>query len=519
MQILINNIKMPLEHKIEDVLLAAQKAVRQHFVSAKNFSVYKQSIDARRKSNIRYVYSVMAEIPDGSETLGIKNITAAADSGVHISKRALKQRPVVVGMGPAGLFAAYVLTLSGNPPIIIERGAGIEERQRAVKLFWETGALDPNSNVQFGEGGAGTFSDGKLNTSIKDKRQRFILETFVKFGAPPEILYKAKPHIGTDILRDVIVNMRKYLKECGCEIRFKTCMTDVKIRNGRIEEIELSSGGALKSGCVFLAIGHSSRDTYKVLESRGCVLKQKPFAMGVRIEHRQQMIGMAQYGDAWSMLPAADYKLTYNGKERSCYSFCMCPGGYVVNASSEPGMLAVNGMSNHDRGGENANSALVVNVRPEDFGSGHPLAGIELQRKYERLAFEAGRGGYAAPVQLARDFVIGRASDSPGDVSPSYTGKITLADLRGCLPEFVSETLCDGLKYFDNKISGFLGSGLLTGIETRTSAPVRIVRNDDFSAAGVMGLYPIGEGAGYAGGIVSAALDGLKAALSVTEPL
>lgn len=519
MQILISNIKMPVKHKIEDVLLAAQTIVRRHCIYARNFTVYKQSVDARRKSDVHYVYSVAAEVDGALKTDGFKDISVLTASGsLDIKKKSISDRPIVVGMGPCGLFAAYVLALSGNPPLIIERGARVEERVKAVNRFWEGGALNPDTNVQFGEGGAGTFSDGKLNTGLKDKRQRFILKTFVKFGAPEDILYRAKPHIGTDELREVLVNMRAELLRLGCEIEFNTRLTGIKIGNGKISEIELNGSRSLMCSHVFLGIGHSSRDTYEMLSRAGVVFEPKPFAAGVRIEHEQSFIGRAQYGEVWHELPAADYKLVYNGKDRSCYSFCMCPGGYVVNASSEEGQLVVNGMSNHDRGGENANSALVVSVRPEDFKGDGPLAGIEFQRMYERLAFTLGGGDYTAPIQLARDFAAGRKSTELGSVTPSYTGKTRLADLNNCLPEFISKTLREGLLSFEHKIGGFLtGDGVLTGIETRTSAPVRILRDESFQAAGVDGLYPIGEGAGYAGGIVSAALDGIKAALAVVD--
>ncbi len=517
MRIIINNIKMPIDHKIEDVLLAAQDTARHSLIYAENFRIYRRSIDARRKRDVHFVYAVAADAPDGTELGGVKNITRLAGGEIEIKPmKKSASRPVVVGMGPCGLFAAYMLALRGNPPLIIERGEPVEKRAETVERFWNTGKLNTNSNVQFGEGGAGTFSDGKLNTGNKDKRQRFILETFAKFGAPEDILYNAKPHIGTDELRAVLKNMRAELLRLGCEIRFKTTLTNIKIEGGSLSEIELNGSEALKCGMLLLAIGHSSRDTYKMLHDAGVKTEQKPFAAGVRIEHEQSFIGRAQYGDVRESLPPADYKLVYNGKDRSCYSFCMCPGGVVVNASSEPGRLAVNGMSDHSRGGKNANSALVVTVRPEDFGSGHPLAGIEFQRNYEESAFRAGGGDYSAPVQLAREFVENSFSAELGGVVPSYTGKVKPFDLRACLPPFISKTLTEGLKYFETKIPGFLsGDGVLTAVESRTSAPVRITRGGDFQAAGVRGLFPLGEGAGYAGGIMSAALDGIKAVLSL----
>ncbi len=517
MRIIISNIKAPIEHKFEDVLLAAQDIARQHCVYIRNPRIYRQSVDARRKSDVHYVYSVSAETDDGTNINGLKNISVMPDGEVRVKRlKKFKKRPVVVGMGPCGLFAAYILALRGNPPIVIERGGPVEERVKSVENFWKTGRLDINSNVQFGEGGAGTFSDGKLNTGIKDKRQRFILKTFAELGAPEDILYKAKPHIGTDELRTVLINMRSRLIELGCEIRYNTCLTGIKTFCGALSEIELNSSETLSCDRLFLGIGHSSRDTYEMLYGSGVLMEPKPFAAGVRIEHRQSQISSVQYGRMWDKLPPADYKLVYNGKDRSCYSFCMCPGGFVVNASSEEGGLVVNGMSNHMRDGENANSALVVSVRPEDFENNSPLSGVEFQRRYERTAFELGGGDYTAPVQMARDFVADRKSVCLGSVSPSYTGNVKLANLNECLPEFISNGLREGLEYFETKINGYLsGDGVMTGIETRTSAPLRIVRGDDFQAAGIEGLYPIGEGAGYAGGIVSAALDGIKAVLSL----
>lgn len=518
MRIVINNISVPIDHKIEDVLFAAQKIVRQCCISAEDFAVYRQSIDARRRNNIHYVYSVSAKVDTDSFT-GRENIKLLDDGAdLVIPKLPLKSRPVVVGMGPCGLFAAYALTLSGNPPIILERGECVEERTKSVEGFWNGSRLNTESNVQFGEGGAGTFSDGKLNTNVSDNRQRFILETFVRFGAPNDILYRAKPHIGTDKLKDVLINMRRFLLENGCEIRFNTKLTGVKIKGGVLSEIELDKNTSMPCNILFLGIGHSSRDTFEMLYSSGVPMEQKPFAAGVRIEHLQEFIGLSRYGDEFLKLPPADYKLVYNGKDRSCYSFCMCPGGTVVNASSEEGRLVVNGMSNHSRNGKNANSALIVTVRPDDFASDSPLGGVEFQRKYEELAFRLGGGDYTAPVQLARDFLRGRESDSFGSVTPSYTGKTAMKNLRQCLPKFISRGLTEGLNSFEKKIHGYAGGdAVMTGVEMRTSSPIRIPRDESFECTSVKGLYPIGEGAGYAGGIVSAALDGVKAAVAVVN--
>ena len=515
MQIVIENIKMPIRHKEEEVISAARKIVRLSCISASNFSIYKKSIDARRKSDIHYVYAVSAEVADGTKVSGnIKEMQWGEE--LEIPLVSMKDRPVVVGMGPCGLFAAYILAKSGNPPLIIERGEDVETRKASVEKFWQTGVLNPDSNIQFGEGGAGTFSDGKLNTRISDPRQRFVLKTFVDFGATEDILYKAKPHVGTDVLCEVIKNMRKELIGMGVEVRYKTCVTDIKIKDGKVCEIELDNGESIKCRKIILAIGHSSRDTYEMVHRREIVMEQKPFAVGVRIEHAQSFINEMQYGNAEG-LPPAEYRLVYNGKDRSCYSFCMCPGGVVVNASSEVGMLAVNGMSEYLRDGKNANSALVVNVKPTDFNNG-VLGGIEFQRKYEKLAFMLGGGDGKAPVQLARDFLDDRPTVQLGDVLPTVTSGYKTAELKTCLPEFVAKGLCDGLIDFEHKIKGFArGDAVLTGIESRTSAPVRIKRGENMQSINAEGLYPAGEGAGYAGGIVSAAVDGIRVAFAMVE--
>ncbi len=512
MKILINNIKMPLGHNIDDVFAAARNIVRSGFVSAQNFSIYKQSLDARRKNNIHYVYSVVA---DADKLPDVKDVTALCeDSRLCVLKISLPSRPVVVGMGPCGLFAAYILALSGNPPLIIERGEDVDARSESVRKFWETGVLNPNSNVQFGEGGAGTFSDGKLTTRISDRRQRFVLETFVKFGAPADILYKAKPHIGTDLLREVIKNMRNELIRLGAEVKFRSCVTDFKIKNGALCAIEINNNEFIECKGAILAIGHSSRDTYSALDFCGIELEPKAFAIGARIEHSQKFIDRLQYG-AITGLPPADYRVAYNGKDRSCYSFCMCPGGTVVNASSEEGHLAVNGMSYHKRDGENANSALVVTVTPADFPHSR-LGGIEFQRKYEKLAFELGGG--KAPVQAVSDFMKNTPSVQVGNVSPSVKGGYVLSSLDRCLPSYVTQTLREGLVDFERKLPGFASGGaVLTGIETRTSAPVRILRDSNLQSTSAKGLFPSGEGAGFAGGIVSAAVDGIRSALAMIE--
>ncbi len=519
MQIIIGSISMPIRHTEQEVLCAAQEIVRLRCVPAKDFRIYKQSIDARRKGRIRYIYSVTATVPEGTVCDGVQIRPFAEDGNWEIPvKVRLKDRPVVVGMGPCGLFAAYILAKSGNPPLLLERGEAVEQREETVRRFWQGEPLNPESNVQFGEGGAGTFSDGKLNTRISDPRQRFVLETFARHGAPKDILYRAKPHIGTDKLRDVVRSMREEILRLGGEVRFSACLTDIRIKNGSLSEIEINHSEILPCRQLILAIGHSSRDTYRMLKDAGVKMEPKAFAAGVRVEHSQKMIDALQYGNEDLGLPAADYRLVYQGKDRSCYSFCMCPGGQVVNASSEPGRLVVNGMSEYRRDGQNANSALVVPVRPEDFEGDSVLAGIEFQRKYEALAYQAGGGDGAAPIQLTRDFVEDRPSTVLGKVEPSFTGGWRFAQLKNCLPEFIVENLREGLLDFEGRMPGFaMGDGVLTGIEMRTSAPVRILRSAQTESINVAGLYPAGEGAGYAGGIVSAAVDGIRTALELLQ--
>lgn len=515
MRIAICNIKMPIIHNEEDVIRTAQDMVRSDCIFAKNFEIYKQSLDARRKGNIHYVYTVTAEADTVSgHSDNIKVIKD--DDAIKIPEKTLKSRPVVVGSGPCGLFAAYVLAESKNPPIILERGDCVDIRAEKIKKFWESGTLDKNSNIQFGEGGAGTFSDGKLTTRIGDIRQRFVLETFVKFGAPRDILYKAKPHIGTDVLRCVIKNMREYLKENGAEIRFNSCVTGFEIKNNKLKSVTVNGSERLECDRLILATGHSCRDTYEEIVRLGIDVEPKAFAIGVRIEHSQKFIDMLQYGNVKGLSPA-DYRVVYNGKDRSCYSFCMCPGGTVVNASSEEGMLAVNGMSNHMRDGENANSALVVTVGPNDYKNG-VLGGVEFQRKYERLSFLTGGGNNSVPVQLARDFMKNRPSERIGNVKPSVASGYLPTDLRKCLPKYVSDTLSDGLSDFEQRLNGFASGGaVLCGIESRTSAPVRIIRNEGLQCPKALGVYPSGEGAGFAGGIMSAAIDGIRCAFAILD--
>ena len=430
----------------------------------------------------------------------------------------LENPPVIIGAGPAGLFCAYMLAKAGFCPVLLERGEAVEERQKKVDHFWETGELDTQSNVQFGEGGAGTFSDGKLNTLVKDNhgRSRYVLKTFVEFGAEDDILYESKPHIGTDILIDVVRNMRNEILNLGGDIRFNSQVTDLQIEKGKVTALQVNNTEWIKTNAAVLAIGHSARDTFEMLLGKQVPMRSKAFAVGVRMEHPQSLINENQYGKNYpESLPAAAYKLTRKvADERGVYSFCMCPGGYVVNASSEEEMTAVNGMSYHARAGENANSAMIISVRPEDFGSDAPLAGVEFQRKLEKAAYREGQG--KIPVQLFGDFCKNQVSTQLGEIKPNTRGRWTFGNVRSIFPEHLSSGLEEGIKGCEKLIPGFSREdAILLGVESRTSSPVRIERDNDSFESEISGLYPCGEGAGYAGGIMSAAMDGIKVAEAI----
>lgn len=518
MPILIRNIVLaPGEgDEVLRVRLAERFGVPDRDI--RSVRLVRKSIDARRKGRVIVVCTVECRFADEAAFLARHGQDPDVKVLVKEIQPALPRltpggRIVIVGMGPAGLFAALRLVEYGLAPTILERGRPVEERTRDVQAFWSLGELDTESNVQFGEGGAGTFSDGKLTTRVNDQRIGYVLEKLVAFGAPQEILYQAKPHVGTDQLRRVVAGIRHGLLAAGCDIRFRSRMTDIVSREGRVGAVVVNGIEELAVEELILAPGHSARDTYEMLARRGVHLLAKPFAMGVRVEHPQELINGIQYGRGHHpALPPSDYALAYNNRKtgRSAYSFCMCPGGVVVAGSSEEGGVVTNGMSAHLRNSPFANSALVVTVGPDDFSSALPLAGVEFQRRWERRAFEAGGGGYRAPAQNLLSFLGMKGGKG---VSSSYRPGVAESDLTMALPAAVTETLWEGLRDFDRKMRGFVtAEATLTGVETRTSAPVRIVRGEDCQSVSLPGLYPTGEGAGYAGGIMSAALDGIRVA-------
>lgn len=469
------------------------------------FKILKKSLDARDKSDIRWVYSVEC---------GTEPYTPPPRTFAQVPH---PPKVVIAGAGPAGLFCALRLLDCGVAPVIIERGKRVEERARDVQAFMQTGVFDPSSNIQFGEGGAGAFSDGKLNTQTNDRRNRDVLDTFVRFGAPEEVGYLGKPHVGSDNLKKVVANLRAEIVGRGGEFRFSETLTDVRIRDGRLAEI-VTERGAEACDALVLAVGHSARDTFEMLLSRGFAVEQKEFAVGVRIEHLQAAIGRAQYGAGYAALPAADYKLVSHASERAVFTFCMCPGGVVVPAASEEGGVVTNGMSDFARDGRNANSALVVQVKKEDFASEHPLAGVQFQRRLERAAFAAAGGGYRAPVQLVGDFLADRESYYFGEVKPTYAPATSFAPMQSIFPRVITDAMKAALPDMDARLSGFAAyESVLTGVESRTSSPVRIVRGSDLQAVGIAGVYPCGEGCGYAGGITSAAADGIRVAEAICE--
>lgn len=527
MAIRINNINLSID---DDLDVLEKKVCKKLNISKDNINklnIIKRSIDARKKNDIKLNYSIDVICDNEKKILSKihdKDIKVEEIKEIEVIKpgtQELKYRPVVVGFGPAGIFAALTLARQGYKPIVYERGEDVDNRTRTVEKFWNSGELNLESNVQFGEGGAGTFSDGKLTTRIKDHRCTFVLDELIKSGAPSEIKYESKAHVGTDLLKGVVKNIREEIKSLGGEVNFNSKLENITYENGELKSIVVN-GQEISCIVLVLAIGHSSRDTYEMLCREKVSMEAKAFAIGVRIEHPQELINISQYGvnHKHPKLQAADYRLTYQSErlKRGVYSFCMCPGGVVVGAASEENRLVSNGMSYHARDLENANSALVVTVSPEDFEGDSPLAGMEFQRHYENLAFKLGGGNYKAPVQLVGDFMKDRISTKLGNVTPSYTSGYEFKELKDCLPDYVVEALKEGILNFDKKIKGYASEyAVLTGIETRTSAPVRIHRDKTLESINVCGLYPTGEGAGFAGGIISAAVDGIKVAEHIIE--
>lgn len=522
MKLLVSNIIIGLDDGQEELEHQISKKLKLKRNYIKNIKIVKQSVDARKKPGILLVYSVSCEVSDRFRLPAggdIKILDEIKDQQLISGEKKMVGRPLVVGTGPAGIFCALVLAQKGYKPIVIERGGNVQERTDKVERYWRQGELDLETNVQFGEGGAGTFSDGKLTTRINDSRCDKVLQEYHRFGAPEEILYKAKPHIGTDNLKNVVANMRNEIERLGGTVLFNTKLTDLRIAGGKVIGIKTNSQSGIDTNVVVLAIGHSARDTFEMLHQKGVPFLQKAFSIGVRIEHPQEMINTSQYGAAAGhpALGVADYQLFHKLNDRTAYSFCMCPGGIVVASASEQKTIVTNGMSEYKRDRENANSALVVSVGPADFVTQHPLAGIEFQRQWERMAYEVGGQNGCAPVQRLEDFVEGRAGKI-GSVKPSYTGETRCSDINDCLPGYVTDTMKQAMPYFDRKIHGFgMKDALLTGVETRTSSPVRIPRNDNCECIYISGLYPAGEGAGYAGGIVSAAVDGIRIAEQIIK--
>jgi uncharacterized FAD-dependent dehydrogenase len=532
----LTELRLPLDHSPEALEAAVRERLNVKGDALVSFSVFRRAWDARKRSQILLVYTIDAEVRDEARVMarlkGDKHIGPTPDTTYRHVARApegLERRPVVIGAGPCGLFAALILAEMGFRPIILERGKVVRERTKDTWGLWRRSVLNPESNVQYGEGGAGTFSDGKLYSQIKDPHHhgRKVLTEFVEAGAPEEILYVAKPHIGTFRLVTMVEHMRAKIEALGGEYRFQSKVTDLDIetKNGerRVAGVVLENGEHIAADHVVLALGHSSRDTFAMLHARGVTIEPKPFSVGVRIEHPQSLIDACRFGAfaGNKILGAADYKLVHHCKNgRSVYSFCMCPGGTVVAAASEPGGVVTNGMSQYSRAERNANAGMVVGITPEvDYPEG-PLAGIEFQRKWERLAFEAGGGNYFAPAQRVGDFLAGRASTSLGSVVPSYKPGVTPTDLARCLPDFAIAAMREALGAFDRQIKGYaLADAVMTGVETRTSSPVRLRRDESFQSLNTHGLFPAGEGAGYAGGILSAGVDGVRVAEAVARAI
>jgi len=520
----LTELKLPLGHTDEALRAAIVKKLRIAAGALGEFQVVRRGQDARKKPNILYVYTIDAALTDEAGVLARLNdphVKQAPDTEYKFLARAPEsfERPLVVGAGPCGLFASLLLAQMGFRPIILERGKPVRARTKDTWGLWRKNVLMPESNVQFGEGGAGTFSDGKLYSQVKDPRHlgRKVMTEFVKAGAPEEILTEAHPHIGTFRLVPMLEHMRQTIEALGGEYRFQSKVTDLVMQDGQIGGVILENGETILSNHVVLAVGHSARDVFEMLLARGVALEAKPFSIGFRIEHPQSLIDKARFGASKKELGAAEYRLVHHAANgRSVYSFCMCPGGTVVAAASEPGRVVTNGMSQYSRNERNANAGIVVGITPEDYPNASPLGGVALQRHWEAQAFIAGGGTYAAPAQRVGDFIAGRASTALGSVVPSYRPGVTPTDLASCLPDYAIAAIREALTAFGKQIKGFdMEDAVLTGVETRTSSPVRIRRGDDFQSINLCGLYPAGEGAGYAGGILSAGIDGIKVAEAV----
>ena len=484
--------------------------------------IIKKSIDARDKNNVLYVYEVNVKLVDEKKVLNkikssdVVEIQEETYKEIKKGRMLLKNRPIVIGAGPCGLFSALILAENGYKPILFERGERVEDRTVSVENFWKNGILNDESNVCFGEGGAGAFSDGKLNTLVNDKEGRIkkVFDTFIKCGAPSEISVSNKPHIGSNVLKDVIKNLRKRIIDLGGTIYYHSCLTNINIVDNKLESIIINKRKKIDCDVLVLAVGHSARDTIKMLYDKGLIMESKPFAIGLRVQHKQNLINNSQYGSFSKDLPPASYKLTYQAKERGVYTFCMCPGGYVVDSSCEKGHLIINGMSNFERDTENANSAVVVTVDKKDFGP-NPLDGIEYQRKIEALAYRKGSG--KIPVQLLSDYKKNKTSDHFGSINPVFKGKYSFANLNEILPYYINDSIKEAMDDFDKKIKGFANPDtILAGVETRTSSAVRIKRDDNY-LSNIQGIYPSGEGAGYSGGITTSAVDGIKTAEKIIE--